>query len=369
MASDSRIKLDGLEALRGIAAMVVVLHHAFGIVALPQNYNTILLGNLFSPGHLGVDVFFVLSGFVIAYSNQKGGRPPHEISLYALRRLARIFPIYWFACLIFFPLYFAFSRSAEADFSPSRVVGNLLLFPSHQNPIIGVAWTLQFELMFYLLFIPLLWSRKVGVAIWVGLTVAILVAGATGHAFSNAWTAQLLSPYVLEFLGGIMVWKLSSVYTASRRASKVYVAAGFLLMAGVAAFELKLGRAACSWNLMYAASSMPVVYGLVCLSSLDHGTPRIRTDWQKMLGTLGRYSYSVYLFHYPIEQIAVRISLKITGNAPGIGTVWLVVVVTTCLGLGAGLLAGHYVEMPLLEWCKKRIAGLKLNARTAVGEA
>ena len=46
MASDSRIKLDGLEALRGIAAMVVVLHHAFSIVALPQNYNTILLGNL-----------------------------------------------------------------------------------------------------------------------------------------------------------------------------------------------------------------------------------------------------------------------------------------------------------------------------------
>ena len=223
--------------------------------------------------------------------------------------------------------------------------------------------------MFYLLFIPLLWSRKVGVAIWGGLTVAILLAGATGHTFSNAWTAQLLSPYVLEFLGGIMVWKLSSVYIAARRISKIYVAAGFLLIAGVAAFELEMGRTASSWNLMYAAASMPVVYGLVCLSSLDHGTPRIRTNWQKMLGTLGRYSYSVYLFHYPIEQIAVRISLKITGNAPGIGTVWLVVVVTAGLGLGAGLLAGHYVEMPLLEWCKKRIAGLKLNVRTAVGEA
>ena len=56
-------------------------------------------------------------------------------------------------------------------------------------------------------------------------------------------------------------------------------------------------------------------------------------------------------------------------HAPGIGTVWLVVVVSTGLGLGAGLLAGHYVEMPLLEWCKKRIAGLKLNTRTAVREA
>ena len=369
MASDSRIKLDGLDALRGIAAMVVVLHHAFGIVALPQNYNIILLGNLFSAGHLGVDVFFVLSGFVIAYSNQKGGRSSHEISLYALRRLARIFPIYWFACLIFFPLYFFFSRGAEGDFSPSRVVGNLLLLPSQEYPIIGVAWTLRFELMFYLLFIPLLWSRKVGVAIWGGLTVAIVLAAATGHAFNNAWTAQLLSPYVLEFLGGIMVWKLSSVYIASRRSSKFYVAAGFILMAGVVAFELKLGRAACSWNLMYAAASLPVVYGLVCLSSLDQGTPRIRTDWQKMLGTLGRYSYSVYLFHYPIEQIAVRIFLEFTGNAPGIGTVWLVVVVSTGLGLGAGLLAGHYVEMPLLEWCKKRIAGLKLNTRTAVREA
>jgi peptidoglycan/LPS O-acetylase OafA/YrhL len=77
----------------------------------------------------------------------------------------------------------------------------------------------------------------------------------------------------------------------------------------------------------------------------------------------------VYLFHYPIEQIAVSIFLEFTGNAPGIGTVWLVVVVSTGLGLGAGLLAGHYVEMPLLEWCKKRIAGLKLNTRTAVREA
>lgn len=78
-----------------------------------------------------------------------------------------------------------------------------------------------------------------------------------------------------------------------------------------------------------------------------------------MLGLLGRYSYSIYLFHYPIEQIVARLALKLTGPAPGVTVVWLAVTAVLLSGLGVGILVGRFVEMPLLSWCKIRIAGLK----------
>jgi exopolysaccharide production protein ExoZ len=359
MKSGSRIKLDGLEALRGIAALVVVLHHAFGIVAQPQNYGITLLDNIFGAGHLGVDIFFVLSGFVIAYSNPKGARSAAEITLYALRRFARIYPIYWIACLVFIPLYYLFSRGEEGDFSAARIIYNTLLFPSFRNPIIGVAWTLQYEAMFYLLFIPLLWRRKVGVVLWGILSGAILFVSIKGLTFSNPWMAQLFSPYVFEFIGGVAVWKLYSVHAVSWAVSKSLVIAGAALILLTVFLEQKFGRTASPWHLMYAAAAMPVVYGSVCLSALNGvASPNA---FEKLLGFLGRYSYSIYLFHYPIEQIAARLALKITGPAPEVSVVWLVVTAVLISGLGIGILVGRFVEMPLLEWCKIRISGLKLR--------
>ncbi len=66
MKSAGEPSLEGLQILRGIAALLIVVYHASSFVALPGTYNVSLLGGLFSAGHLGVDIFFVLSGFIIA---------------------------------------------------------------------------------------------------------------------------------------------------------------------------------------------------------------------------------------------------------------------------------------------------------------
>ncbi len=194
------------------------------------------------------------------------------------------------------------------------------------------------------------------------LSVCVLAVAATGGTFQSPWLTQLFSPYVLEFLAGVFVWKLTTLHTASALFSRMCVAGGVLSMAITAAMELGMGREAQHWNLIYAASAMPLVYGLVSLSSNSSGRKEQEHGWRNPLLVLGRYSYSIYLFHYPFEQIAVRTAVKFSGPSPGPLVIWLAALFAAGAGLGAGLLIGRFVEIPLLEASKRWIRGLDLTA-------
>jgi len=359
-------KLDGLEALRGVAALVVLLHHGFGFVELPQNFSVRLFWGFFIEGNLGVNIFFVLSGFVIAYSNQKDGRSFREVLIYVLRRLTRIFPIYWLACLTMLPVYWKFAPAALGEISVSRMVHDLLLFPYGTIPMLRVAWTLVFEMMFYILFVPMLVNRKAGSIMWLVISAGIVMLAVAGVEFANPWAAVISSPFVLQFVAGMVVCHWTLRYPLSGRAARGLLWTGSILLFLAAVVERITDTDWVPWNLHYAACAALIVLGIVNLPPRKSAVPG-RT--LRILQMLGRYSYSIYLFHIPVQQILMKLTLGVTGQTPGLFVVWLVTLLLIAGSLAAGILMGRFFEIPMLEWCKKFIARLKLPKPLPVATA
>lgn len=142
-------RFDTIQVLRGVAAVLVVAMHALhGIEA--EGFHWHLGELLFSKGLIGVDIFFVISGFVIFYIGFRGKRP--TVGRFLANRFWRIFPPYWavliFTLSLFMGLAVVFGDSSKVP-SLRELVTSVLLIPSTpENYVIGVAWTLGLELVF-----------------------------------------------------------------------------------------------------------------------------------------------------------------------------------------------------------------------------
>ncbi|HCD4632168.1 TPA: acyltransferase, partial [Citrobacter freundii] len=141
------LMLLSLQYLRGIASLLVVLYHARGEISnvyAQSNLGELLFGN----GYIGVDLFFMISGFVIMLSTEKD----KSSFSFIIKRLFRIYPVY----LVFlFALVFLQGRPFDVNLLKSLLFINLDLFseaPWFGYTIIFTAWTLMFEIIFYMLF-------------------------------------------------------------------------------------------------------------------------------------------------------------------------------------------------------------------------
>ncbi len=163
--------IQSLQVFRGLAALAVVGHHAVvstgafvGVVPPPIEA---FLGR----GFLGVDFFFVLSGFIIMYAHMDDRTSGRAVRQYAFKRLVRIFPPYLPISIGMIALYAAlpgFSASGEREFS---WVSSLFLLPADQPPALSVAWTLVHEMQFYTVFLLFFLSRRLlvaGLLLWGG---------------------------------------------------------------------------------------------------------------------------------------------------------------------------------------------------------
>lgn len=180
---EKRSELYGIQLLRGLAATAVVVHHA-----LEQSNGAI---GRFSPdwlttvGAAGVDIFFVISGFVMFYVSFGPGRSPPTAGDFLFRRATRIYPFYWLCCIAML-IISAMGFLASHRYDANTILTSLALLPGRK--IIGVSWTLVFEIYFYLIFAAMLPWRSPRVAI-LGTGGTLLFFGRSGPcltAFSRA---------------------------------------------------------------------------------------------------------------------------------------------------------------------------------------
>ncbi len=349
-------KLEGLTDLRGIASLLVLLHHAAAWVALPHNFNTEFFWGILDQGDLGVNIFFVLSGYVIAYSNQRDGRSGRDMLFYFLRRAARIFPMYWIAFVAAVPIYWKFAPASLGEVSLNRVIHDLFLVPYNDSSMLPGAWTLIFEMIFYVLFIPMLLNRRAGALLWMLLGIGILAGAAAGTKWSAPWENRLFSLHVLQFAGGMAACWWSLRQRLSLRTARLLVLTGACLIALIAVSECISGKDWEPANSHYAACAVVMILGIVNLPSRPFmpSEPLFR-----ILRVLGLYSYSIYLFHIPTQQILVKLSLKLVGPSPGLPVVCVVSAVVVATSLGVGIFMGKFFEIPILDWSKKWISDLR----------
>jgi exopolysaccharide production protein ExoZ len=188
-------KLGWIEAFRGIAATAVVLYHTAR--HFDKNYGIPALESVFQFGHAGVDLFFVISGFIILFVHFDDVGRPARIWHYLGRRLTRLLPVYWLAVA----LTIAVSQLGGHSTNLSDVVRAILSMPIPTEPLLGVAWTLQYEFIFYVAFAVLILNRAAGLALMAAWLFAVVCTTATG------WHPGLPSAYWgifnVEFFAGM----------------------------------------------------------------------------------------------------------------------------------------------------------------------
>ena len=196
-------RLSSLQYLRAVAALLVVAHHARNPKA-----------GLYNPlsglqiGQAGVDIFFVISGFIIVHI---GSSEP--ATTFVRRRLARVAPLYWIVTILTLALQTIHRSPADPARLIDHVVKSLLFiphysleYPSEIWPYVLVGWTLSYELLFYLIFASgLALGRPLSVS--VATLSALVIAGALMPSRDAIWRT-LTDPLLIEFLLGIAlaVW-------------------------------------------------------------------------------------------------------------------------------------------------------------------
>jgi peptidoglycan/LPS O-acetylase OafA/YrhL len=308
--------IRSLQAGRALAALAVVLYHACSSTAVFTAGMPAWLKSICERGYLGVDFFFVLSGFIIAHT-----RNHHQsFSGYARRRLTRVFVPYWPIGIVMGVAYLLLPDLSHGDRDWSWAA-TLTLLPATGAPALNVAWTLQFELLFYLFFGIAMALRHplLGVLPW---GAAVLLFNAVAGPPSAA-LAPFLDLIVVEFVIGV----IAAYAVATDRLQN----AAFL---GLATLAIYFGLGAVEpHRLVFGLAMGFVVVAIVRAERAGH----IRVP--AALTLLGTASYSIYLVHNPV----VALSARLFDN-------WAVTfALASCAGVAAGV--GYHLgfEKPLLR--------------------
>lgn len=334
-------QLESIEVLRGIAAILVLLHHTTRIFV--KDYNTEFLYGFFNPGYLGVDVFFVLSGFIIFYIHKSDIGNSVKLKPFVLKRVIRVYPVYWILALTLIPIYLAVPSFGEPYYDdPIYLIKSLLLIPQEVQPILGVAWSLTHEMFFYLVFAFLIFIKPKYtfpiVGSWMLITFIML--------FKNPFEEFLLinfifSEYNIEFLLGCSV---AFVFSKRKISGTLPLTVGILSFFTFWVlneyYSLEINR--------IIMGGLPAALMILGCANLDFTR---KSKVNPLLKYLGSASYSIYLTH----PIFLAAAVKIVGplnlfNHLGFFTIPII----AFLAIVSGCIFHRIIEKPILNFCRKR---------------
>jgi exopolysaccharide production protein ExoZ len=277
--------LKSIEVCRGIAALLVAFYHLSRLYQ--QNYNVFPFTRVTEIGHIGVDFFFVLSGFIIYFIHKNDIGVPNTVLPYLKKRCARVYPFFWFVIFLNL-LLIPFVSSKELP-TLSQLFANLLLIPYRDYFVIGVSWTLQHEILFYLFFSMLLIQKTFGF-ILMGLWLASIIIKSFIFPDSTLFPT-LFAAFNLQFFFGLFVGYL---YKNNKLIVPNYLLSFsmlFLLM--VILLEL-LGilNGFDKWaRILYG-----LAFSLLLISCIRYEEKR-KYSPPRILLELGKSSYAIYLLH------------------------------------------------------------------------
>jgi peptidoglycan/LPS O-acetylase OafA/YrhL len=215
-----------LEGLRGLAALTVVLGHIIVIKqALDPHYQPTGIFSFQAPGHLSVIIFFILSGYVIGLTNKKP-LTKNGIGLYLKKRFVRIYPIY----IVSIALALVLSPPLPAE----TIAGNFSFLQVLATPVIAAnspIWSLHYEILFYLLFIPVSLLRLPATYVCAGSFLAGL-----GLLFFSTYSG---APLLTSYLFGFSLWSLGLVLVDVSRHDSVHYSSSQLVSAFLLFFSLE----------------------------------------------------------------------------------------------------------------------------------
>jgi peptidoglycan/LPS O-acetylase OafA/YrhL len=344
MEIDKQGRFALVDALRGIAALLVVLHH-LKVGDRVNNFLSItpdFVVFMFDFGYLGVYVFFVLSGFVIAHSLDAKEMTKATFSWFALKRCIRLDPPYWAAILLTIIYSVASTYVLPGKTAPEYSVGQIFAHAFYlqdilrYQPISPIFWTLCLEIQFYLVYAFIVATVKNTPIVLTALCVfSLLWPLGLGPAIPKG----LFLEYWYAFLAGV------AVYWAWRHQGFLYRGIAFLGVlwsAGVLRQEPAVLVSALTAALLLAAC-----YAAWIQSGLN---------W-RWLQFLGLISYSLYLTHNMSIGATFRLGEKVIGS-PSIVAELGLLVTAMFVSIGTATIFWWLIERPSTDLSKSiRLTG------------
>lgn len=367
----SSTRFESLQALRGIAALAVLVFH---LRAVESKYipGTPVLGTFAAHADAGVDLFFVISGFVMAHVGRSRFAGFPAAGVFLMHRAWRVLPMYWLFTTLTVVLMTTFPAIVNSSYPDQSVIRSYLLIPHTQLPVLAVGWTLIHEAYFYIVFavaIAIIAERALTVCL-IGWAAVIAYAQIDGSQEMTPLRQLLISPLTFEFIVGALAglhWR-----RLPRQLAFAMMISGIALYLTAAfGFADPLISTPDPWlrTANFGTASVLLVLGWVMYES--RGDVRVPS----LLASLGNSSYSLYLSHvFVISAVGRLWALAIPGQAWGHH--FMFVVVATASACIAGHFIHRWIEQPLLNlphrnWWSRGRVGRKTTALsgTAPGDA
>ena len=331
-----------IQYLRGLAAMMVVYHHSVRKV-LEMNPDSVIPYSGF--GNAGVDIFFVISGFIMWVTTISKTQTP---AYFWYRRIIRIVPLYWFFILvIIIPKLLVPDIFQSVQLEPSHILKSLLFIPHYHPavsdqiwPILIPGWTLNYEMFFYLLFGASLFIAPRWRLAALASTFLLLVAMGQWMTGNNPLFITYTDKLLLEFLAGIIIGIFYIRGVALKpMISFIVMGVAIILLIGFEMSLLPSETRIISWGI-------PATLMVIAALSMDKAgkIPPINS-----LKVIGDASYSIYLSHILSIEV-VEFLWEITAwQTDTLATQLLFVAV--CIGISTlvGIAAFYRVEQPMLK--------------------
>jgi peptidoglycan/LPS O-acetylase OafA/YrhL len=317
-------RINNIQCLRAFAAIAVICFH---LVAAARIYNNPVVTEDFflRLGSSGVDVFFVISGFIMVHTQVNRRRTASD---FFVNRLIRIVPVYWTLSLaIGVMLLIVPEVFGSQSFSASRVFSSLTFTSisfSSQPPLIFIGWTIELEMTFYALFAISLMFKKISTSVLcasVGILFLVFVCN--------------FSTILIEFIFGMLI----GLFVRDKRVSPswnwtalVLAGAGFAISA---VFDLASVERVIKWGI----PAFLLVFGVIGINQLR----------KTFLVEIGNASYSIYL----VQVFVIPATYKIVGrmNLAQFSEVWAVMCLM--LTIGAGFVVHRVIELPITNRLQK----------------
>lgn len=352
-------KLESIQALRGIAALMVMFFH-FKWILYGEKYFDI--GRvLFLNGAIGVDLFFVISGFIMAYNTDSSKNGLNPVKRFLTNRAVRILPVYYVLLFITFLLCGAMSifhyEDKAANFISALTFSPIYTYeaPMYLNSsgFFGIRWTLNYEIYFYVIFGLCMLSKYRNIIFYsLCLLSLVIVPALLGHTPTlSAGGYQLNSPY-LNMLTNPIIWQFAlgvfigtNIGTLEKYKGKVTFIA---LYAAIILFTYSFFS---GFKAKHGVLEFGLISGIIIALFVVHDEHMTKLT-PKWLIKIGDASYSLYLIHTGVLiGIGVRIYNKL--DMPKEGVVFFALV--SILSILFALLSRKYIEIKLVNAVRNRV--------------
>lgn len=349
-------KLESIQILRAVAAIMVIVHHfSSSFDEFSSSTPFISSSGLGKIGAAGVDVFFVISGFIMFFTQKENDTlsPQSRARQFIIRRVKRIYPTYWFWSTILLILWLSSYALKSHEFSIGYIISSYLLVPTNLqqaiwHPFLDQGWTLAYEMYFYLVFAGSFFIKsKIPKGFLIAIAFATISMLSQFALDKGAILNFLKDEIIIEFLfGAAIAYIVRRSNFLSTRIAIICQVVGYLLLFSNLLGELEYRV------LQFGFPAFLIVLG----TSLRKPDSRSYPVYYQILVYLGNASYSIYLTHglFTMTSGALLKKNLLTNVQPD-----LAIILGTILAVTFGTLSYTLIEKPLIKLVDFKKTSLK----------